>query len=313
MSTLPELNPIRTILVASDLSPASVPAAQAAAMLAKVLGASLHLVHALPENLDPRLGFLGAGYADKVRDDTERELRAFADRLRCDAETLVRVELKSGNPVDVVLEDVHRIEADLLVVGTHGRTGLAHLALGSVAEHLAQNAPCEVLLVRRAPDGPFSRPLLALNPTTGALRAAARAVDVAGRCGLEEMHVASAYQLPSGFSHSLRAEEEVAERLRTMLEEDLEPAFSAMRQVVPGLRTHLHLGSPVHVVLDCAANRNSDLVFLGSHNRPRWTSMLLGDTARALTHKLDCAVWLVRDLPDEHPVWHAIARDLGLQ
>ena len=313
MSTLPALNPIRTILVASDLSPASLPAAQTAAILAKAAGAELHLVHALPSDFDPRLSFLGEGIADKVRSDTERQLQELAARLPCGAETLVRVEVKPGNPVDVVLEDVQRIGADLLVVGTHGRTGLVQLALGSVAEHLAQNAPVEVLLVRRRPDGPFRRPLLALNATTSAFRAASRVVDIARLLRIEELHVASAYQLPSGFAHSLREEDEVAERMRGFLLDDLEPACAEMRRVVPDMETHVHLGSAVNVVLDCASNHGSDVVFLGSHNRPRWTSMLLGDTARALTHKLGCAVWLVRDMPQRHPLLHAIASDLGLE
>jgi len=289
------------------------PAARTAAGLARSLGAKLHLVHALPPEDDPRLSFLGEGLAERVLQEAREQLRRLAGQLPCGEDCLERVEVRYGNPIDVVLEDIERVKADLLVVGTHGRTGLAQLALGSVAEHLAQNAPIEVLLVRRAPDGPFERPLLALNPTSAAFRAAARLRDVARCCGLDEVHVASAYQLPSGFAHSLREEDEVAERLRGFLLEDLQPALDALRESVPRLQPHLHLGSAVHVVLDCAANHRSDVVFLGSHNRPRWTSMLLGDTARALTHKLDCAVWLVRDLPEEHPLLNAIAEDLGLR
>lgn len=310
MSKLPDLPPIRRILAATDLSPASLAAARTAAHLAQALDARLHLVHAAPPAAEVRLGILGQEFKGKFRQELLRELDALVAELPAQ---VAGAEIREGYPVDVVLEEIHRTGADLLVLGTHGRTGVVHLALGSVAEHLAQVAPIDVLLARGASPDLFRRPLLALKPTASACRAAARAAALAGPLGWNELHLASAYQLPAGFAYSLQAEDVVTDRLRQMLEEDLAPVLDQLRQQGPDLHPHFQLGSPVGVVLECAASCRADLVILGSHSRSRWTAMLLGDTARALSHRLECAIWLVRDLPERHPLLEAIARDLGLK
>ena len=312
MSHLPELPPIRSILVASDLSPASLPAAETAAVLAKACGAKLRMIHALPENFDPRLDFLQEGIADKLQKDTEKELRTLADRLPDGAETQVEVAVKPGNAIDVILREVKEAKADLLVVGTHGRTGLTHLALGSVAEHLASTAPADVLLVRARPQRLFQRPLLALNPTRAAYRAASRAVEVARLCEVGKLTVAAAYSLPIGFAEYSRPEDEIMEQVRDFLREDLRPVVQELRDEGLEVDVHLDRGHASDVVLAAAAEHDCDLVFLGSHNRPRWTSMLLGDTSRVIAHRFPYASWLVRDLPEKHPVLSALAKDLGL-
>ena len=75
-------------------------------------------------------------------------MRVFpSDRARHDTTT----EVIAGMSADTNVEYAADQHVDLIVMGTHGRTGLAHLFMGSVAEHVVRTAPCPVLTVRQAP------------------------------------------------------------------------------------------------------------------------------------------------------------------
>ena len=58
----------------------------------------------------------------------------------------------SRNTTQTIVDTAREQGVDLIIMGTHGRTGLAHVFLGSVAEHVVRQGPCPVLVVRRAPD-----------------------------------------------------------------------------------------------------------------------------------------------------------------
>src|SRR6266702_1271148 len=60
--------------------------------------------------------------------------------------------LVQGTPTQTIVDMAGEQRVDLILMGTHGRTGLAHVFLGSVAEHVVRQGPCPVLVVRRAPD-----------------------------------------------------------------------------------------------------------------------------------------------------------------
>jgi nucleotide-binding universal stress UspA family protein len=80
--------------------------------------------------------------------------RGQLDRAAAAAGGAAATVLLEGPPVGEVLRLVERVSADLLVVGSRGRTGLARVALGSVAEELVSLAPCPVLTVRLQPSAP---------------------------------------------------------------------------------------------------------------------------------------------------------------
>lgn len=312
MSELPEIQPIRTILAATDLSEASRPAVHTAAWLARALGAEFHLVHALGDALDPRLSFPDEAFAEKLYQQAVDDLQRVAERMPGGAETAVRVEVRRGNPVDVILEDIRAVGADLLVVGTHGRSGLEYLELGSVAEHLATNAPVDLLLVR-AECGGFTRPLVGATGSEASRRAAARALQVARAVGAAKVDLCSAFSLPMGWDQFAGGLEKHAERMREVQEAEVAPARRDLEAAGLLGEVVLEQGRPARVLLETATRLGNDVVFLGSHNRPRWTAMLLGDTARVLAHRLPCATWLVRELPPEHPVLDTLQRLLGLK
>lgn len=148
------------ILVATDGSPTSEQAVEQAARLAKDQHAQLRIVHAIEQS---RLAFAAAGpvaldlegILDALRKSGQAALdrgKAIAQPLGVDAETAIVGDDAIDDRVAMVLAaEARRWKADLVVLGTHGRRGINHLLMGSVAEAVARVAPAHVLLVRARP------------------------------------------------------------------------------------------------------------------------------------------------------------------
>ena len=144
---------LKDIVVAVDFSECSDAAIERARLLAEQFGARVHLLHVVDEpfhdmwaNYAPGSDFM-AVVADLEADATRRLDRIAQNRLRS---TLHVVATAWGDPCAKILEYAGRLNADLIVCGTHGRTGWDHVMMGSVAERLVRLAPCPVLTVHAA-------------------------------------------------------------------------------------------------------------------------------------------------------------------
>ena len=146
---------IKRIIYASDFSPASLVAFPHALRLARLTGAELIILHVFPTPA----GFfsIDSGYVpQQIWDDIYARLRSeattAADRLikqAVEAGVRATVTLVDGGTADAkIVQAATELKADLLVLGTHGRTGVARFFLGSVAAPVVATAPCPVLTVR---------------------------------------------------------------------------------------------------------------------------------------------------------------------
>ena len=142
----------RRILVAIDFSAGSDEALSRAIILAKQTYADLEIVYVLEAGVDvllsglPVFGLDGVGLRARIeRELANRAARASEQGVAC------RTLVLEGNPSVEVTRRAREIGVELVVVGTHGRTGLSHALLGSVAEKIVQRSSCPVLTV------PFSK------------------------------------------------------------------------------------------------------------------------------------------------------------
>lgn len=140
---------IRRILVPIDFSDCARKALQYALPLAKEHQAAITLLYVVPPAYSSG-EYSGIDYAQleaSLKDGGAKELAKLAEDELCgevQTNTLVRV----GAPAREIVETARSLPADLIVISTHGRTGLKHVLLGSVAEHVVQRAPCPVFVVR---------------------------------------------------------------------------------------------------------------------------------------------------------------------
>jgi nucleotide-binding universal stress UspA family protein len=155
--------PIRRILVPTDFSEHSQRAIQYALTLAERMGASVDLLHVWepPLHLEPETLVMVSGDPGTTLETyglahAGRLLRAWAEQYRSSAVPL-NVHLERGHAADTILRVAHG-GYDLVVMGTHGRTGLSRLLMGSVAQKVSALAPCPVMTVHRDEQEPAAPP-----------------------------------------------------------------------------------------------------------------------------------------------------------
>jgi len=140
---------VNSILVAFDFSDTSMNALTYGNQLARAFGARLHVVHVADVISTSAAQFYPEGPHDpeaKASELAMHQLRAViaADGMK-DAKPAVRV---AADPAREIVDYAKEIHTDLIVIGTHGRTGVSRFLMGSVAEHVVRTAPCPVLVVR---------------------------------------------------------------------------------------------------------------------------------------------------------------------
>ena len=148
--------PIHTILHPTDYSDLSRPAFEEACQMARECGAKLVVCHVAP----PTLVAVGEGMVVEIPSEETEQMTARLEQVKPD-DPLVRVSHRfaRGDAADEIVRLAEEVNADLIVMGTHGRGGLSRLLLGSVAEAVMRTAPCPVLTVKApVPDKEAEKP-----------------------------------------------------------------------------------------------------------------------------------------------------------
>jgi len=143
---------LKKILAPTDFSPHSERSMRYACRLAERLGSELHLLHVLSEVIptgpDPLLMPVLPQEFYNENEDRAREVLKKLLKPEWGAPGSVVTAVQWGGPVEAIVDYATEQEIDLVVIATHGRTGLSHVLLGSVAERIVREAPCPVLTIR---------------------------------------------------------------------------------------------------------------------------------------------------------------------
>ncbi len=149
----------KRILLATDFSDASAGAVDHAVLMAKTFGSELHILHVLEvevPRLESGVDYLPLKYFEEFERRAAEYLAAVipaGDREQLNPVPVVR----KGNPFVEIIRYAQSEKIDLIIMGTHGRSALAHLMMGNVAEKVVRYASCAVLTVRD-PRHPFVMP-----------------------------------------------------------------------------------------------------------------------------------------------------------
>ena len=144
---------IRSILAPTDFSRHAEGALRYACGLAERFGATLHLLHVLPDVIVPvgpdplQIPTLPPEYYTETEAQARAALARAADPSWGRPPHLA-VAVRWGDAVAGIVDHASTSDIDLIVIATHGRTGLSHVLLGSVAERIVREAPCPVLTIR---------------------------------------------------------------------------------------------------------------------------------------------------------------------
>ena len=292
---------LRHILVATDFSPIADAALDRAIAIAKVHNAKLTLAYAeavidnktVGESEVAAVAELGA-LASALKEDERRQLEARVDRIKATG-LEVETAIRTGPPDETITELAKSHGVNMIVIGTHGRTGFTRFLLGSVAELIVRRATCDVLVSRGSTtSGMFAKPLVATDFSTASERALLSAMDLVGP-GVP-MQIVHAWQYPVGswglglLGPQSTAATTVREAITRGAEERGASLLQAHRRDGHPLTFELVEGPPAQVVTHLAEERGYDLVAIGTHGYRGLERFLLGSVAEATVRHATCSV-----------------------
>jgi nucleotide-binding universal stress UspA family protein len=138
---------IQKVLIAIDEDPIAARAADVGMDLARSLRAQVALIHVVDPALilDPEAGIAADDLVIAAKQDAARLVADFRAHLQADAHALGFIP--HGSPGPEIIKAAKEWQADLIVIGSHGRRGITRALVGSVAETVMRHAPCPVLVV----------------------------------------------------------------------------------------------------------------------------------------------------------------------
>lgn len=269
--------PLGNVLAAVDLSGASAAVIERAARLSITRGASITLLHVVPQGRA-----LSAAPAEQ---EIQRTLTAGAARLSELAGEGVDVftAIGHGTPFVEIIRRARDERAELVVLGRHGHRTFAEALMGSTAERVFRQGDAATLIVGRAPEAGYRRPMVAVDlsdTSRRALELALRVVDPQA----DPIEVVHSWDM-AAVGHP---EERDGSALGRFLAE-----FGTAAE-----RWHVTVrpGDARAVILAEAARRNVDLLVLGTHGRSGFMRLLVGSVAEAVVRAATCDVLVARAL-----------------
>ena len=148
---VPALLKIQSILVPTDFSPESKKALAYAVAFARQFGAKLTLLNVVEPLATPDFvqAFPLVAAGEKIMAECKRRLERVINDMRIEPNLIERTLVRPGRPYFEIVEAARTLKTDLIIISTHGYTGLKHVLLGSSTERVVRHAPCPVLVVRR--------------------------------------------------------------------------------------------------------------------------------------------------------------------
>lgn len=297
---------ITRILCPVDFSESSHRAFEHAVAIARWYKAAITVLHVVDLRLDASIGFAAAvpappALTPAAREQIAGELQRLAAGAAA-ADVAIETAVRDGRPDIAILDVASEMPADLLVVGTHGRSGFDRLVMGSVTEKVLQKAACPVLSVPpHADDGPRSPvalksilcPVDFSESSMDALRCAVSLAEESdGR--LTVLHVAAALspqELPAyELQHVAEFQAHCDRRLRQRLADFVPGAARAYCTVDERVTS----GKPWREILRVAHEQRADLIVIGLRRRSGVDRALFGSTTQQVVRQAACPVLTLR-------------------
>lgn len=293
---------VRRLLVPIDFSAAANAAFVATVPWLDRFRAELHLVHVYSPEYPAPVMMVSSLLASEseIRQRVRSHLQKVA---QAHALTLPRVNLhaSNGRPYEQICRLARRLEIDLIITATRGRTGLKHLALGSTAERVVRHAPCPVLVVhpptgsvRRLPPE-FKKILVAIDFSPCAAQGLAYAKAMAMQFGSRLVLLHSV-----DLSYYSTSPEYVLYDFPPLIEAAEKSAREQMLELISdtdwdGLEVEhaLESGHPGEQVCRGARDLRADLIVTSTHGRTGLKRILLGSTAEYIVRHASCPVLVV--------------------
>jgi nucleotide-binding universal stress UspA family protein len=297
---------IRRILCPVDFSDHSRHALHHVAPIARWYESTITLLYVHPFIPDAAAAAGAPAFAPFVVTASDRENLLASMKSFGEHETLsgvpFDVEVTQGIVAPEILGRAKALAADLIVMGTHGRSGFEHFMIGSVTEKVLRQASCPVLSVPpRAGDGTlaplFKRILCAVDFSDCSLRALHYAMSLAQEADAR-LIVLNVVELPADAHERLpHLSPGVREYVAAVEEDHRQRLGSAVPEAVRAycdVETMMVPGKPYREILRVAAEQQSDLIVIGVHGRNPADRLFFGSTTQHVVRQATCPVLTLR-------------------
>ena len=209
------------------------------------------------------------------------------------------VRVEEGVPAQRILDCVRSLPADLIVMGTHGRSGFEHLVLGSVTEKVLRNAACPVMTVpprvATAAKLPFRRLLCPVDFSEASIGALHVALPLAEEADAE-LTVLNVVEWPDDETFLVEAFESphMRRQLETQTAERIDALIPDEARVWSRPSWKVAIGTPHREIVAAAADMNADLIVIGVHGRNTLDVTLFGSTTNQVVRRAPCPVLTIR-------------------
>ena len=298
---------LRTIVVPLDFSTDSLRALEFALPLARRFGARVHVVH-----VHEGAHQFSSVATSPVLWSEEEAKRYLADEVELTFGTRPQREdchLRVGKPAQEIVAAAKELEADLIVIATHGRGGFRHLMLGSTTEKVIRQGTCPVLVVREATRGPIQTAAEGI-----VLQKILVPVDFS-ECAKEGAKYASAFATGVGANlllvHIVHPPDylvvegnaadpnwpHLLESFVLEAEDKLDEMVNFLPLLGISAETLVEVGSPVDQLIAASAHADVDMVITSTHGYSGLRHALLGSVAEPLARQASCPVLVVPSHP----------------
>jgi nucleotide-binding universal stress UspA family protein len=300
---------IDRVLYATDFSECSESALSVALRVAERYKAELHMLHAIvlheEDPHDPAHHFPNPQELyEMLRSLADERLASASERGGMHEVEIVRAQVRGIAPAPVILDYAGKQAVDLIVMGTHGRRGLRHLLLGSVAEEVVRTASIPVLTVR-GDDPPaaflgFERVLVPMDYSVHSELALAYAKEIAAVEGakLHLLHVLEPEPFSETYSLFYPTVRSALAYQASELKEQALAQLQKRLEIVSGpeveAETHVETGHIAETIVEMGDRLDADLVVIASHGRTRLDRALLGSVAEGVVRRAKSPVLIVK-------------------
>lgn len=300
----PTPNPVQTvfksIIVPIDFSDTSLQALDYAIALAREFGSRIQFLHVL--EFPAVFNSDKPAYAAWDKAAKEASAQRLSELIREKTEGIASVtsDVRFGRAYQTVCERALQEKADLIVIGTHGFSGLKHVMLGSTAERVIRHAPCSVLTVRTKHVGDaksFIRPKKILVPTdfsNPADEALQSAVVLAKQydAELELLYVVPVHYAIAEYDQIDYTLLEV-DQTKTGEEKLSELGKELLAQNI-SVKTNVRRGRAATEITQAATDTGADVILIATHGLTGWQHAVLGSTTEEVVRNSPCPVLVVR-------------------
>ena len=300
-------DPLGEIVVATDFSQTTTLIIDRAIDLARRHASEIALLHVmqpdLPTLASPEMIVVPPDFADRLRAASNDALAQQAERIRA-AGVRVTTHLEHGVPAQCITARAAALGADLIMIGARGHTRFEHLLLGSVVESVVRTARQPVLTIHpgdRRPVEPVGTLLFPTDLSSDSEVALSTAIRLLARRQeskillVHTFHLAPSVVPFTGFGEAVPPY--FVENAQQIAEAAVQPVVDRLRRQGFEVEAVIERGDPAEVVIALAAEREVDVIAIGTHTRSPLRRFLLGSTTLRVVEHAPCPVLTVHAWP----------------